>query len=279
VLTVPSMLSARERGLLYWLARDYFTAAGRIVDAGCFLGGSTAALVAGLRDRAPPLDAASVVSYDLFRVEGYTLPAFAQYLPSTEVGSSFREAFDTNLVPFGRVEVLEGDVCAFGWSGQPIEILFLDVVKTWDVHEVVWTQFFPCLLPGRSVIVQQDYLWSCAPWIHMTMELVAEFVEILDWMPNGSVAYLLRAPIPPDVLGLQLRGDFSAEQQLSLMARAVDRWRGEERGLVELARVMLVAEILGAAGASEEFQMVRARYAASEWVQECARFLAATMNW
>jgi hypothetical protein len=45
------MLSDAERRLLYILARDYVTDGSAIVDGRCFLGGSTAALLAGLRDR------------------------------------------------------------------------------------------------------------------------------------------------------------------------------------------------------------------------------------
>ena len=41
---IPTMLSKDERRLLYGLAREHASGEGAIVDAGCFLGGSTAAL-------------------------------------------------------------------------------------------------------------------------------------------------------------------------------------------------------------------------------------------
>ena len=47
---IPTMLSKTERKLLYTLAREYASGEGAIVDAGCFLGGSTAALLAVVRD-------------------------------------------------------------------------------------------------------------------------------------------------------------------------------------------------------------------------------------
>src|SRR5215207_725589 len=40
---IPTMLSKAERKVLYSLARDYAGGDHAIVDAGCFLGGSTAA--------------------------------------------------------------------------------------------------------------------------------------------------------------------------------------------------------------------------------------------
>src|SRR3954452_12269147 len=73
---IPTMLSKTERKLLYGLAREYASGDAAIVDAGCFLGGSTAALLAGLRDRGAAWAGPPLASYDLFRVEEYTLPKF-----------------------------------------------------------------------------------------------------------------------------------------------------------------------------------------------------------
>ena len=44
---VPTMISNAERSLLYLLARDFAGGDAAIVDAGCFLGGSTVELLPG----------------------------------------------------------------------------------------------------------------------------------------------------------------------------------------------------------------------------------------
>ena len=88
---IPTMLSKTERKLLYGLARDYAADDAAIVDAGCFLGGSTAALLAGIRDRAEKWRGPPLESYDLFRVEGYTITKFFADDPSVRIGDSFRE--------------------------------------------------------------------------------------------------------------------------------------------------------------------------------------------
>jgi hypothetical protein len=168
--------------------------------------------------------------------------------------------------------VREGDACQIGWSGEPIELLFLDMVKLWQLNDLVLEQFFPCLIPGRSVIIQQDYLWGFGPWTHITMELMAPSVEILDSMPNGSVVYLLIAPVPAELIGAKLRETLSPERQRELMDCAVERWEGEERGLVELARVMLIAEY-NPADARQEYANVCARYAGVQRVEQCANYM------
>lgn len=259
---VPSMLSDDERRLLYWLARHHVRPGRRVVDGGSFLGGSTAALAAGLADRADGPWARAIAAYDRFIVEDYTLDAFGELLPDATPGTSFRPAFDANIRAWSDlVEVLEGDATELGWTGQPIDVLFLDLVKTWALNDVVLEQFLPCLEPGHSVIVQQDELYGYGPWIHLTMELLlsAGCVERLDAMANGSVAYLLTAPVPVELVGLRLR-DLPAERLRALMDAAVERWVGEDRAFVELARAMLVAELDGSELGGAVLDAVVARY-------------------
>src|SRR5919201_4615714 len=86
---IPTMLSKPERRLLYGLARDYATGDAAIVDAGCFLGASTSALLAGVRDRPEPWTGPPVESYDLFRVEAFTIPKFFADDRSVRAGESF----------------------------------------------------------------------------------------------------------------------------------------------------------------------------------------------
>jgi hypothetical protein len=276
-LSVPTMLSVRERQTLYWLTREYVRGEGRIIDGGAFLGGSTAALAAGLADR-PDADKTkwrnAIASYDRFRVEDYTLGTFSSFMTKPQLDASFRPDFDANIAPWSHyVDVYEGDICTHGWAGEPIELLFLDVVKTWQVNDFVLAHFLPCLIPGRSIIVQQDYLWGFCPWIHMTMELLDRCVRQLDAMENGSVVYLLTDPPSQDVIGARLR-DLANDTKRALMDRAVQRWDGKQQGLIKLARAMLVFELDGREAAVAELRRVRERYAGFEQVEECAAVVA-----
>ena len=277
-LAVPTMLSVGERQVLHWLARHHVTGAGRIVDGGCFLGGSTAALASGLAARSDYRFDRAVVSYDLFRVEEYTLANFGDALPQPVVGASFRSAFDHNVAPWSQhIDVREGDAVAIGWTGEPIEVLFLDMVKTWALNDLVLDQFLPCLIPGHSVIVQQDYLWGYGPWTHMVMELLAGCVRQLDSMANGSVVYLLTSELPDGVIGLRVR-DLPPDRQRELMSRAVERWSGDERGLVELAQAMLTAELDGLEAGRADLRAVVARHPGDPRTLHCAATVSAHLG-
>src|SRR6266545_1241208 len=112
---IPTMLSKTERKLLYSLARDHAGGEAAIVDAGCFLGGSTAALLAGVRDRVQSWVGPPVESYDLFRIEAFTIPKFFATDRGARVGDSFRPRFDAHVARFDLPHVVhEGDITELG---------------------------------------------------------------------------------------------------------------------------------------------------------------------
>src|SRR2546423_544695 len=114
VYQVTSMLSWDERTLLYGLARDHRQ--GRdlaIVDAGCFVGGSTLSLASGLADRGDATPGI-IHTYDRLLLEGYSRDG---YFPDREVGDSLRPAFEANLARHrGLVTLHEGDVLGESWD-------------------------------------------------------------------------------------------------------------------------------------------------------------------
>jgi SAM-dependent methyltransferase len=260
---IPTMLSKSERKLLYTLAREYATGDGAIVDAGCFLGGSTAALLAGVRDRPAETGTPTVVSYDLFTIEPYTLAKFFAAADDVHSGDSFLPHFEANVARFDVPhDVRAGDITQLGWSGEQIDVLFLDVLKSWEINDAVLEEFFPSLVPGRSVIVHQDYGWGGMPWIPITVELLRESLVLVDWMEWGSHVFFLEGEVPPELIENGVRG-LDPDRKLELIDRAVDRADGWVRGMLEISRAVLIAERDGATAAAEELSGIEQRY--SQW--------------
>lgn len=263
---IPTMLSKAERRLLYSLARDYASGDCAIVDAGCFLGGSTAALLAGARDRTEPLER-PVESYDLFRVEEFTIPKF--FDRSARVGESFRPRYDAHLARFDVPHVVrEGDITEIGWSGGPIDVLFLDVLKSWEVNDAVLRDFFPTLVPGRSVIVHQDYGWGDTPWIPITVELMRDSLVLVDWMEWGSHVFFVERELPRDVLADGV-GGLDLATKIDAIDRAVARAEGWVQGMLEISRTFLVAERDGRQAALAELRSIAERHPGHGFVLAC----------
>lgn len=239
---VTHMLLPEERQLLYYLASEYWEDRGCIVDAGCFLGGSTTALGLGVRSRQARvgrISGAPIHSYDLFEAEEWTI---GQFLPSSFAPKqSFRPIFDENMRSLADlVTVHEGDIISKPWRLGPIEILFVDCAKTWVISDFISYHFFKALVPGRSIVIQQDYIfdrWNA--WIHITMEYYSKYFRILTSTCPHSVVFLYESQIP--VLEPQLIGFMHADTKLELMRRARDRFQSPEREYLERSHRQYVA--------------------------------------
>jgi hypothetical protein len=273
---IPTMLSKAERKLLYGLARDYAGGESAIVDGGAFLGGSAAALLAGLRDRPETWSGPPVASYDLFRVDDYMV---GKFFPGRSAGESFRADFDAHVARFTIPhEVHEGDVAQLGWTGGPIDILFLDVLKSPEIADAVVRDFFPSLIPGRSVIVHQDYAAHYIPWVPIGVELMRESLTLVDWMEWGSHVFLVTGELP------QVRvSELDLETRFELLDRAINRADGWVRGMLELSRTALVVEQggpeAGAADAAAVAQRYRPYGSVVEAAAEVERSLGAKRGW
>jgi len=232
---VQTMLMLDELRLLESLTYDYWSDSGLIVDAGCFLGGSTVAMASGLRNRGIA-DRRIIHSFDLFRVEDWTR---GQYVPKTMAAdSSTRHLYDHNIAGFADlVSVHEGDICDQTWCGAPIEILFIDIAKHWSVCDWITANLFQHLIPGKSIVVQQDYLchwWNA--WLHITMEYYSDHFERLCDTEFNSVVYLLTRPFEPGALPPDLVANMSREQHIALLDRAASRWSSEQLGLMRRSK-------------------------------------------
>jgi SAM-dependent methyltransferase len=244
---VPTMLVPDELRLLHYLADECYAGEGAIVDAGCFLGGSTLALADGLRRnlRRRGCDEEKLIhSYDRFEIEGWTI---GTYFPeSAQAGESFRPLFDRNIAPYANlVEVHAGDVRSHPWTGGPIEILFIDVAKHWTVCDWVTWQFFPQLIPGKSVVIQQDYLYHhWVAWLHVTMEFYSDYFEYVCDTGVNSVVFLNTKRIPEGVLREKTVESLTTAEKIELMDRAAGRFSGEQAELLRSAKQHFL-EMLG----------------------------------
>jgi len=240
--TVTTMLLPEERQLLHYLASEYCEDRGCIVDAGCFLGGSTTALALGVRGRQRRIGRPTrtkIHSYDLFEAEEWTI---GNLLPSSFTPrQSFRSMLDENIRNVADlVEVHEGDITSQPWAAGPIEILFIDCAKTWVVSDFITHHFFKALIPGHSIVIQQDYIWDCwNAWIHITMEYYRDYFRMLTCTYPNSVVFLYEREIP--ALEPRLIGSMDANMKLELMRRARERFEAPYRDYLERSHRQYVA--------------------------------------
>jgi hypothetical protein len=239
-----TMLNEAELTLLHWLTSVFYTGQGEIIDAGCFLGGSTAALAAGLeKNRKVSQKKGRINSFDLFILEGYAKEYYFTDSRYKEGDNTFYLFKENISIWADYINAFQGDICQFSWQKKPIEILFIDVAKTSHVNEFVVRNYFHHLIPGVSVIIQQDYVHEWLPWIHITMEWFKDYFSIYDYFGGGSVVFVLQKKIPANLLSEFSLKDISATSQIALMNQAIQQAPSIYQGVLKLPKVRLLKDL------------------------------------
>jgi len=227
-----SMLSPSEIALLFALAKDYYTGGGEIVDLGPLLGVGTNVLAKGLAQNPRVTDKSKRIhSFDLFLAKG-----MGTVITQAARSGSVLDRFLRNNDAYRKhLSVAAGDILEMDWDRTPIEILFIDLAKSWALNRHVVRRFFPYLIPGRSVVLQQDYVHFAEYWIAITMEMFAECFRHLFYVDGATSAFLLTREIPNHVLYAEIEA-LSLDRKLHYLESARDKAPSSVREILKCAQ-------------------------------------------
>ena len=233
---IPSMIGDDEMRYLEWLCHVYYRGDGALLDLGPLAGGSTTSMARGLAGN-PQVGSKleRIHSYDLWQFCAGWEPFFpARHL---EIGQDLQPIVMQNLAPHSHlIQPHQGDICSQRWRGDPIEILFVDLAKTPGIMRHLFQQLFPCMIPGRTVVLHQDWVCAECPWIHLTMGRLAEHFEYLDSPDGGTVSFLYSKEIPFSRFACDPIEDMTDREADIIFDRAVAALRSWYRLDVHLAR-------------------------------------------
>lgn len=227
---VPTMLTPEEGLLYHWLGRRA-QGAGVTVDLGAYAGGSAARLLSGLALSGRDFH---VHSYDRFRSSRAFWARFLRDEP-------LPDADDADLLPvvhkhlapwYGHVTLHVGDIGTMRWTGGPVEILSVDAAKGSAMADHIAAEFFPALIPGHSILVQQDYLMAVQPWLPAQMVGLKECFLPLAHVPKVGMVFLCLEPVTLQALQ-SARVDGLTDGKLMQGVRAAMSWH---EGMVPRAR-------------------------------------------
>lgn len=268
-VSCPTMLSPGELRMLHWLAREHFTGDGCIVDAGCFLGGSTLALASGVRAGSATRPARPPIhTYDMFVAprDAYSRGMIGR---DRKPGDAVIDIFEEYIGDRAElVAVHAGDIVDQASPDESIEILFVDIAKSVDLNQHIVTHYFPKLTPRRSILVHQDYNFWAVPWIHLSMDHLSEyFVHLSD--EAGSRVYYLDRVIPEDVLKTDPFRDETPARRAERMAAILERERsGPAQIQFELSGAFLIFLDEGLEPSLADLDRIERDYAAVAWARE-----------
>lgn len=122
-------------------------------------------------------------------------------------GLGLREVYDRRIghAP-GRV--VTGDILDQTWTGAPIELLYVDLAKTWPLWNHVLATFVPALIVD-GVMVQQDWAHEMTPWLHLWHHRWREHFELVGRVRHGgTVAFRLTRALPVEAWAASSIADF-----------------------------------------------------------------------
>jgi hypothetical protein len=239
------MTTTEEQAFLFHFAKHRYRAEGAIVDLGCWLGSSTLPLAAGLEASAlPAARAARIHAYDLFRWEEWMEDSLAgtPQAGTLRPGDSFQPLFEARLGRYlERIETTAGDLTQLAWGGETIELLFNDASKSWALANALLRNFYPALLPGHSLVVEQDFAHYFTPWVHLLHWRLRDAFEPVVHVPySGSMAFRpLRAIAHPTGSRDLDFADFPDDEIAAAFERSLRLVEAPMRPNVWAARVML----------------------------------------
>jgi len=242
VQATPSMMSPEERQLLFGLARDRYRGEGFIIDAGAFLGASTMCFGSGLAANARVNDIVSrldrpIITYERGVISDNMQPTLRRHGVDLPTDGSFAGALENNIASVRQyVNLLIGDIMTSQWGDAPIEILYLDILKTPNIQDYVCATFFPSLQVG-SIVLQQDYLIDGSVHIKLKQEWLADYFDYVGEIASMAI-FEITKPIPLEVAKFDVRHNASAAEQFRLIDQAKQRTEDENRQfLIDLCKV------------------------------------------
>jgi predicted O-methyltransferase YrrM len=219
---VPTMLQPEETKYLYWLGWSVWKGNGLVLEIGPWLGGSTLCLAAGMRATGYE------TSHRLHAVDNFLWRDFMAgraELPLAP-GESFEPFFLKNLSEYADIvvahaqsrpdEEIEGDheataKRAADASGvallesvpgdAPVDILFIDGAKSWRGMKHLLRIARDRMIPGRTLVICQDFKYWGTYWVPMMMIRLREYFEpVHNVLGATTVGFRLAREIPATVL-------------------------------------------------------------------------------
>lgn len=183
---VPGMISESEKKYLYWLTSQCFTGTGAVVEFGTWLGRSTLALSAGLKERG---DRTTLYCFDSYEwIEAFNQQGKSAGLDLKQ-GDDFQPYFFKNVLPYyNYINSTKVSIGKAIWNNGAIEILFLDAPKNrQDISKVLYV-FGKYLIPDFSIVVMQDYLYAPSYSIATVVGANLDKLELCHTVTGTSTA-------------------------------------------------------------------------------------------
>lgn len=199
------MTTRAEQEYFLHYGKNLYSGQGEIVDLGCWMGSTTIPLVKGLLQNTIFAESSrKIYAYDTFIWFDVMRESVAgtNLVGKYKDGDSFLDEYKRRTSKYAAsIEIRAGDLKEIGWNGDKIEFLLVDAMKNWELTSAILKDFYTQLIPGKSLVLQQDFSHYFTPWIHLVHWHLREYFEFSEDIPkSSSVVFRLQKQVPSDLL-------------------------------------------------------------------------------
>lgn len=103
-----------------------------------------------------------------------------------QTGDDFLPVFLRETAAYAPwIDARKQDLTSYRWDGGPIEILFVDAAKSWELTNAIFRGFGPFLEPGRSRIVLQDFRYYETHWLPLIFDSRPDLWQEVEDVDEG----------------------------------------------------------------------------------------------
>lgn len=203
---IPAMITCEEKKYYSYFPR-FFSGQGQVVELGSWLGASTACLLEGLKQN-EKFHGKKLHVLDDFVWRPNWMDQYVQPEDRLALHSDFTALFEryAGSENIAHMTVRKVKICDYdgnenlpplSWNDGPIEMLFVDCGRTFEVNEAWFRVLAPHFIPGRTLIVMQDWrVWREIPekWFNQTKQFTdskLHLMEEIHEVSNGGAATFL----------------------------------------------------------------------------------------
>jgi hypothetical protein len=203
-IDMPGMITDEEAQYYEWIGTLY-QARGAAIELGPWLGKSTRHIIRGLK-KSSRFDGSQLQVFDDFIWRSSWMNQYVSEDLRRPNHASFRDIFESFVgddrdhlqVSTAKIVDYEGNehLPNIAWSARPIEIMYIDCGRTFEVNERWFRVFSPSFIPDVTLLVMQDW-GTHRERPRMPFNQTLQFtkahreMEILHELSHGAVATFL----------------------------------------------------------------------------------------
>ena len=207
---IPGMITDEERQYYAYIGQ-FYSGKGEVVELGPWLGRSTSCILVGLLEN-QMFSGKRLHVFDDFVWRARWMKNFVEKDEQLENHQDFRHLFDKYTGPFKdhmlvkrrKITTYDGNenVAQLEWSGQPVEILYVDCGRLYHTNEAWYQIFSKAFIPNTTLIVMQDWrLQFEVPilWENQTKNFTdskGKSLQLVHELKNGTIATFLYRVLP-----------------------------------------------------------------------------------